>query len=159
MVVTLRGASFLSAIQLVAMEWRHVRDCVTILNRAAVAKLAVAWDQQWNIKHATRFHVVCSTRHRLLGKCPPSLNIKPKTHSHPTHKPKFCPKWEERVNIGLGEGRWALHQKRIMITTIYSSSNFIVGLFHTSCYRRSKLARLRHNSSTTLSRLGFRSRI
>ena len=46
-----------------------------------------------------------------------SLYVSGKLPTYPSPKPKFSPKWEVGVNVGLGEGRgrWAVSQKRIII--------------------------------------------
>ena len=44
-----------------------------------------------------------------------TLYVSGKLPTYPSLKPTFCPKCEESVNVGLGEGRWAVSQKLTMI--------------------------------------------
>ena len=44
-----------------------------------------------------------------------SLYVSGKLLTYPSPKPTFPPKWEVSVNVGLGEGKWAVSQKRIVI--------------------------------------------
>lgn len=59
MVLTHPGVSFQSAVKLVEVVWGSVSDPVTALHLKTEGRIAVAWDQPWNPKHAIHFHVVC----------------------------------------------------------------------------------------------------
>ena len=51
-----------------------------------------------------------------------SLHVSEKLPTYPSPKPTFCLNWKLSVNVGLGEGRWAVSEKRIRKVTLLAFS-------------------------------------
>ena len=53
-----------------------------------------------------------------------SLDVSRKLSTHPSPKPTISPSFHLEQNLGLGEGRWAVSQKRIIVNSLPIPYNY-----------------------------------
>ena len=91
----------------------HVLDVWCSVTKSKVQNLDRPWTEKsksGKIKFPTK-----SIKQSVWLNRPMALYVSGKLLTYPSPKPKFYPKWEVSVNVGLGRGRWAVSQKSIMI--------------------------------------------
>ena len=78
-----------------------------------------------------------SKRIKILG----SMYVSGKLTTYPSPRPTFCPKWEEKVNVWLGEGKVVIFpEKYIDPDSVCATRNVLSTFFILQHYRKNVLA-------------------